>query len=105
MKSQISPDVKIENIESGPMVRIMNELTQLSSEDIYVYSNCDEVRLYVNGKVVGVQKPEKSYGHLPHPPFIFRNTFNFMSLKSIGRNRAFKYEVKVEGIIDGEGGS
>ncbi len=25
-----------------------------------------------------------------------------MSLKSIGRNRAFKYEVKVEGIIDGE---
>ncbi len=30
------------------MVRIMNELTQLSSEDIYVYSNCDEVRLYVN---------------------------------------------------------
>ena len=94
--------MKIKNIETGPMVRIMNELTQLSSEDIYVYSNCDEVRLSVNGKVVGVQKPEKTYGDLPHPPFIFRNAFNFMSLKGIGRNRAFNYEVKVEGIIDGQ---
>ena len=102
LKSQISPDMKIKNIETGPMVRIMNELTQLSSEDIYVYSNCDEVRLSVNGKVVGVQKPEKTYGDLPHPPFIFRNAFNFMSLKGIGRNRAFNYEVKVEGIIDGQ---
>ena len=99
LKSQVSPNKKIENIETGPMVRIMNELTQLSSEDIYVYSNCDEVRLSVNGKVVGVQKPEKTYGHLPHPPFIFRNGFNFMSLKGIGRNRTFKYEVKAEGMI------
>lgn len=102
LKSQVSPDIKIENIETGPMVRIMNELTQLSPDDIYVYSNCDEVRLSINGEVLGIQKPEKSYRYLPHPPFIFRDAFDFKSLKGIGRNKAFKYKVKAEGIIGGK---
>lgn len=102
LKSQVSSDLNIKNVNAGPMVKIMNELTQLSPDDIYVYSNCEEIRLSINGAVVGTQKPEKSYGGLPHPPFIFKHMFNFSSLKNMGRNKAFKYEVKAEGLIDGK---
>ena len=37
------------------MVYIAHEMTPFSGKDVTVYSNCDEVRLYRNGKKIGTQ--------------------------------------------------
>lgn len=59
-QSQRKPDVIHEQIDSGPMAFIANEWTErVSPAKIVVYSNCDEVELFVNGKSVGLQKPDQ----------------------------------------------
>jgi len=59
-QSQRRPDVKHAQIDSGPMVFIANEWTErVSPAKVVVYSNCDEVELFVNGKSVGRQKPDQ----------------------------------------------
>ncbi|GGH17282.1 beta-galactosidase [Silvibacterium dinghuense] len=56
---------------SGPMVFIANFATFQSPTTVIVFSNCEEVRLTQNGKLVATQRPDEGY-HLPHPPFTFR---------------------------------
>ncbi len=59
-QSQRRPDVIHDQIDSGPMVFIANEWTErVSPAKIVVYSNCDEIELFVNGKSVGVRKPDQ----------------------------------------------
>ncbi|KAA1189278.1 glycoside hydrolase family 2 protein [Paenibacillus sp. B2(2019)] len=59
-QSQRKPDVIHEQIDSGPMAFIANEWTErVSPAKIVVYSNCDEVELLVNGKSVGIRKPDQ----------------------------------------------
>ena len=63
-----------------------------SPTDVKVYSNADEVALYLNDALIGKQKPDtdKNATHLNHPPF----TFNV---------KAFKPgTLKAVGLIDGE---
>ena len=37
----------------------------------YVYTDCDQVEAFVNGKRIGfLQQDKKDFPHLPHPPFI-----------------------------------
>jgi beta-galactosidase len=59
---------------SGPMVKIATYWTEKSPTDVKVYSNCDEVELYLNDELVSKQKPvnDKFSTHLSHPPFIFK---------------------------------
>lgn len=39
--------------------------------DVWVFTNCDYVKLYKNGKYTSTVYPDKSkYKHLPHPPMI-----------------------------------
>lgn len=74
-QSQRSPNVKLEKqLQSGPMVSIASYWNEKSPLDVTVYSNCDEVTLYLNGKLISKQKPSKSAfsNELPHPPFIFK---------------------------------
>jgi len=61
----------IQGAENGPMVFAANFATLQSSTTVMVFSNCEEVRLSQNGKVVATQKPDAGY-HLPHPPFTFQ---------------------------------
>lgn len=57
----------------GPMVSIASHWTPDSSPLVRVFSNADEVELFLNGKSVGRQKsaPTPSHPHLKHPPLQF----------------------------------
>jgi len=101
-KSQYGPDFKLPGIETGPMVHIANELTQISPADVVVYSNCEQVRLTWLGEVVATQKPDAQYPHLPHPPFTFRNLFSFATINTHWRDKTGKIQMVAEGLIDGK---
>ena len=56
------------------MVHIANYWTSTSPLEVTVYSNCDEVALYLNDVLVSKQKPtvNQNSDELNHPPFIFK---------------------------------
>jgi len=92
-RSQLDPDVHVKGADNKPMVYIANWWTPTNKpEDVVVYSNCDEVALYTNGKLIKKRHPDSGpdtdYGdfekggnpfdggnctHLTHPPFTFKN--------------------------------
>ena len=69
-QSQRPPDVHVPGLDDGPMVFIANFATFLSPTTITVFSNCDEVRLFLDGREIGRKKPEANFA-IPHPPFTF----------------------------------
>lgn len=74
-QSQRSPKVKLsKEFVSGPMVFISTYWDEKSSLDLTVFSNCEEVALYLNEKLIGKQKPTLTTfsEKLPHPPFVFK---------------------------------
>ena len=77
---------------SGPMVTIANNWTATSPLDVTVYSNCDEVGLYLNDVLISREKPllNQNSNKLNHPPFVFK-----LDKFSPGTLRA-------EGFINGE---
>ncbi|MCW4468563.1 DUF4982 domain-containing protein [Flavobacterium sp. MFBS3-15] len=73
-QSQRSPKEKLApELVSGPMVHIATYWDAQSPTDVTVYSNCDEVALYLNDVLVAQQKPTRNQysDRLQHPPFIF----------------------------------
>lgn len=94
------------NIITGPAVNIAHYWQQPNKwNNVVIYSNCDEIALYLNGKLLARQKPdegpETAYGkdlesggdpfnggnanYLPHPPFTFKNiSFVPGTLKAVG---------------------
>jgi hypothetical protein len=70
LQSQRDPDVLISGVDSGPMVYIANQWTATSPVTVRVYSNCDQVSLYVNDALFATQSPDAGT-HLWHPPFNF----------------------------------
>ncbi len=74
-------------LTSGPMLTIANNWTETSPLNVTVYSNCDEVELYLNDVLVAKQKPllNKNSDKLNHPPFIFNlDTFIAGTLRAEG---------------------
>ncbi|URQ86896.1 DUF4982 domain-containing protein [Pseudoalteromonas sp. SCSIO 43088] len=73
-QSQRSPQEKSEQYESGPMVYIASEWNKNSATNVRVFSNAEEVELWLNGILVAKQTPteNKFSSHLPHPPFEFK---------------------------------
>jgi beta-galactosidase len=57
----------------GPMVFIASYWDRHSSPHVRVFSNADEVELFLNGKRIARQHagPSAAYPHLAHPPFEF----------------------------------
>ncbi len=98
-QSQYDPDYKLPGIETGPMLYITHELTQVSDANVVIYCNCEQVRLTWLGKVVGTQKPDEHYRHMPHPPFTFTNVFHFSEINSHWRERTGQIEMVAEGLI------
>ena len=87
-QSQRSPNIKLdEKLVTGPMIQIASYWNEKSPLDITVYSNCDEVALYLNEQLIGKQKPNKNEfsSELPHPPFVFKiPSFQTGTLKAEG---------------------
>ena len=93
-------------VGSGPMVFIATFATFESPATVTVFSNCEEVRLFQNGRVVATQKPDSGF-HLPHPPFTFQLT-QFSELHSmlfatgVAKPGTAIGNVKAEGLVGGE---
>ncbi|MES2109366.1 MAG: glycoside hydrolase family 2 TIM barrel-domain containing protein [Bacteroidota bacterium] len=104
-RSQLSPNKTVFAAENKPMVFIANWWTPSNTpEKVIVYSNCDEIGLYINGKFAGKRHPDNGpdtdYGdyekggnpfdggngnNLAHPPFTFANiTWQPGEVKAVG---------------------
>jgi beta-galactosidase len=91
---------------SGAMVFIANFATFHSPSVLTVFSNCEQVRLTQNGKVVGTQGPDAGY-HIPHPPFTFRvgdfsSTQSMLFSNGVAPSGTEIGELRAEGLIGGE---
>jgi beta-galactosidase len=71
-QSQRSPDERLRTA-SGPMVFIASHWTPESPPTVRVFSNCDQVALYLNGAFIQRRGPDmdRLSTHLAHPPFTF----------------------------------
>ncbi len=71
--SQRDASEQTDAFPSGPMVHIASEWTADSSTDLRVFSNADEVALYLNGELISKKAAsrDKYSQHLAHPPYHF----------------------------------
>lgn len=87
-KSQRSPKEKLNKIlESGPMIHIASYWNENSPLEINIFSNCEEVELFLNDQLIARQKPtiNEFSSLLKHPPFVFKmSSFIKGNLKAIG---------------------
>ena len=71
----------------GPVLFIANYWTTNSPREVRVFSNCDEVALYLNGKLLERRHPDVSRvtTNLKHPPFTFQlDRFQPGTLQAVG---------------------
>ena len=86
-QSQRDPNLFIPDIDLGPMVFIANYWTNSSPTDVKVFSNCQQVKLYLNDNLIATQDPDTGANtdHLLHPPFTFTGlTWQAGELKAEG---------------------
>lgn len=97
------PNLKVPNIENGPMVYIANELTPFSGGDVVVFTNCEEVRLSIFGKEFQTIKVKDIESGMPHPPVTFKGVYTWSALARAGRSKDQEQEkIVVEGLIGGK---
>ena len=92
-QSQRDANVVLDSkLSSGPMVSIANFWTDNSPLNVTVYSNCQEVALYLNDVLVAKQKPavNENSDKLHHAPFVFK------------MDKFVAGTLKAEGFIDGK---
>lgn len=70
---QSQRDIDLNNEFAQPMVKIASHWKPEESKYAKIYSNCDEVELYLNNFLVGRKIPDVDYptSNLNHPPFTF----------------------------------
>jgi len=72
-QSQVNIGESQQNEFAQPMLFIANYYNDPSFLDVKIYSNCDEVELFLDGKSIEKRKPDNDFNslHLSHPPFTF----------------------------------
>ncbi|SEO94800.1 beta-galactosidase [Mucilaginibacter gossypiicola] len=72
--------------ESKPMLFIANYWNNQATQSVKIYSNCDEVELFLNGKLVTKQKPDVDVmsNNLKHAPFTFNIAYSPGTLTAKG---------------------
>ena len=72
-RSQRDSEESSELYSAGPFVHIANEWRPDSPRSVRVFSNGDEVELFLNGKSLGRRAPDRNRisNNLRHPPFTF----------------------------------
>ncbi|MDB4905456.1 MAG: glycoside hydrolase family 2 [Gemmatimonadetes bacterium] len=89
--------------EGGPMAFIASEWSATSSTDVRVFSNCEQVELRLNGRVLSRARPDtdRMSTKLAHPPFTFRvPRFEAGALEAVGfvaGHAAARHEVRTAG--------
>ena len=84
-QSQVDPANT--NAFNKPMLHIANYWQSSADSIIKIYSNCDEVALLLDGKLISRQRPDKDQysTNLKHPPFTFHAPpFKAGTLTAIG---------------------
>jgi hypothetical protein len=82
LQSQRDPTVTVSAVDSGPMVFIANQWTSASPTTVRVFSNCEQVSLFLNGTLSSTRSPDTGTG-LIHPPFSFNlGTFTAGTLRA-----------------------
>lgn len=101
-QSMRDPDLEVPNIENGPMIFIANEMNPFSSGDVWVFTNCEEVRLAFSGEEPRTIFVKDLEAHMPHPPVVFHDVYTWgdLTLRGRGGNRDTACIV-AEGLIDG----
>jgi beta-galactosidase len=85
-----------------PMVHMVGHWTWLGEEGkiklVKVYSNAEEVELFLNGKSLGI-KPGGSTPGLVHPPRVWQVPYQQGTLKAVARNQGkeISHEMKTAG--------
>lgn len=72
-QSQVDPVLHTASGFNKPMLFIANYWQKGSDTTVKIFSNCDEAELFVNGRSMGKQKPDKDRFsvNIKHPPFSF----------------------------------
>jgi len=86
-RSQAGPNMDNETEFGKPMVYIANFWSDSTFTKAKVYSNTEEVALYLNGELVDRKRPDNGRlsSHLRHPPFTYElNKFEPGSLRAVG---------------------
>jgi beta-galactosidase len=85
-QSQRDASEQSDKFTSGPMVYIASHWNDKSSLDVRVFSNAEQVELFLNGESLGKQKPDVNNNtkNLKHPPFTFKvKQFTAGELKAV----------------------
>ena len=105
-QSQRSPHGNPNRAGNGAMVFIANFATFHSPSLLTVFSNCEQVRLTQNNKVVALQGPDDGF-HITHPPFTFRvgdfsGTHSMLFSDGVAPFGTEIGELSAEGLIGGK---
>lgn len=87
-QSQRDPHEAYASGAGGPMLQIASWWTADSPLDVRIFSNAEEVELFLNGRSLGRQGPDQNRisGNLAHPPFTFRvKAFEPGELQAVAR--------------------
>jgi len=106
-RSQRDAGERVAGRAVGPVLFIANYWTANSPREVRVFSNCEEVALYLNGKLVERRQPDTSRAssNLKHAPFTFKpGRFQPGTLEAVGYlggREVARCERRTPGELDG----